>query len=366
LAEPDENLLSTLLRSWEEHRRAISMIRDIVMYMDRTYVSQHKLLPIYDTGLTIFRTVIINNSLVKEKFLRILLANVEKERKGQLIDHLTMKGILSMLVELSINGEKVYENEFESIFLFQSRVFYSNESQECLHQQSYSCIEYLTKVNQRYQQEEARLRNYLSKTTELKLLNILDVELLSNHAEALVHMERSGCQVMLHENNIVHLKQLCQLFMTRVPLKVQLIRDCMSQYIKRVGYEILADQEKTKEKPVMFVENILALKDKFDHIIQICLQVRERPFLLSLYLTLSLLLPQNDQKSLRVLKESFEEFMNKDNRTAAFLALFVDDLMKSGSKEMTESEAEEKLDKVSSSTSLLPFLTSPSSPVRSL
>lgn len=38
--------------------------------------------------------------------------------------------------------------------------------------------------------------------------------------------------------------------------------------------------------------------------------------------------------------------MNKDNRTAAFLALYVDDLMKSGAKEMTEAEAEEKLDKV--------------------
>jgi hypothetical protein len=165
-------------------------------------------------------------------------------------------------------------------------------------------------------------------------------------------MERSGCQAMLHDNNIPHLKQLCQLFMTRVPLKLQLIRDCISQYIKKVGYEILADQEKTKEKPVIFVENILALKDKFDLIIQTCLQVRR---LLLLYLLIPCLPSphpppplgrQNDQKSLRVLKESFEEFMNKDNRTAAFLALFVDDLMKSGSKEMTESEAEDKLDKV--------------------
>jgi cullin 3 len=49
---------------------------------------------------------------------------------------------------------------------------------------------------------------------------------------------------------------------------------------------------------------------------------------------------------LRVIKEAFEEFMNKDNRTAAFLALYVDDLMKTGAKEMTEAEAEDKLDKV--------------------
>jgi cullin 3 len=288
LSEPDEKLLLTLFKSWEEHRHAISMIRDIVMYLDRTYVCQQKLLSIDHTGFNIFRNVIINNSLIKEKLLRLLLSNIQNERNGELIDHLTMKGILTMLIELSIQNEKVYENEFETIFLFQTRQFYFNESHECLNQQSYSCIEYLTKVNQRYQEEELRLRNYLSKTTELKLFHILDVELLSNHAETLVQMERSGCQAMLHDNNIPHLKQLCQLFMTRVPLKLQLIRDCISQYIKKVGYEILADQEKTKEKPVIFVENILALKDKFDLIIQTCLQVRR---LLLLYLLIPCLPP---------------------------------------------------------------------------
>jgi hypothetical protein len=52
---------------------------------------------------------------------------------------------------------------------------------------------------------------------------------------------------------------------------------------------------------------------------------------------------------LKVLKESFEEFMNKDNRTAAFLALYVDDFMKSGAKEMSETEVEDQLDKVACS-----------------
>lgn len=47
--------------------------------------------------------------------------------------------------------------------------------------------------------------------------------------------------------------------------------------------------------------------------------------------------------------------MNKDNRSAAFLALYVDDLMKSGSKEMTEAEAEDKLDKVCLLTSSCPI-----------
>lgn len=246
------------------------MIRDIVMYMDRTYVSQRKLVPVYETGLVYFRTIILNNSIIKNKLQSILLTNIENERNGELIDITTMKGILHMFVELSINGEKVYENEFENIFLSQTRLYYQNESRQCINQ--YTCIEYVRKVETRFQQEQKRIVNYLAKTTEIKLFQALEQELITNHAEALVNMERSGCAVMLHENNILHLKQLCQLF-SRVPLKLQLIRDCMSEFIKKVGYEILADQEKTKEKPVIFVENILALKDKFDQIIQQCLNV---------------------------------------------------------------------------------------------
>lgn len=38
--------------------------------------------------------------------------------------------------------------------------------------------------------------------------------------------------------------------------------------------------------------------------------------------------------------------MNKDNRAAAYLAMYVDDLMKTGLKGVSETEAEEKLDQV--------------------
>jgi cullin 3 len=270
LLEPDEILLSTLFLSWQDHRTAISRIRDIVMYMDRTYVSQHKLLPVYETGLLIFKNIILNHSFLQTKLQTLLLTNIENERNGQLIDHPTMKGVLNMLVELSINGDKVYETEFETNFLTQTKLYYSKESNQCLHQ--YSCVEYIQKVENRFLQESKRCVAYLAKTTEMKLISVLELELISNHAEALVKMERSGCAVMLQENNISHLKQLCQLF-SRVPLKLQLIRECISEFIKKTGYEIVSDQEKTKEKPVVFVENILALKDKFDQIILHCLQV---------------------------------------------------------------------------------------------
>lgn len=38
--------------------------------------------------------------------------------------------------------------------------------------------------------------------------------------------------------------------------------------------------------------------------------------------------------------------MNKDNRPAAYIAMYVDELMKSGLKGMQESDAEDRMEKV--------------------
>lgn len=246
------------------------MIKDVVMYMNGNYVKNHKKLPVYECGLSIFRNTILYNSHIRNKLHQLLLLNIENERNGEIIDITTMKGLLSMLLELSINGERVYENEFENLFLYETKLYYEKESNRNLSE--YTCIEYIQKVELRFQQEHKRIVNYLSNTTELKLMSLLETELISNHANTIIFMEKSGCEVMLHENNVSHLKQLCQLFQ-RVPIKLQLIRDCISEQIKKCGYEIISDQEKTKDKPFILVERILELKEKFDHIISVCLQV---------------------------------------------------------------------------------------------
>jgi cullin 3 len=46
LVEPDQNLLPALLKAWEDHRTTIGMIRDVVMYMDKTHIIHKKLTPV--------------------------------------------------------------------------------------------------------------------------------------------------------------------------------------------------------------------------------------------------------------------------------------------------------------------------------
>jgi cullin 3 len=50
----DVRLLEEMARAWREHTITMIMIRDILMYMDRTYVTQQKRRPVYELGFLMF------------------------------------------------------------------------------------------------------------------------------------------------------------------------------------------------------------------------------------------------------------------------------------------------------------------------
>jgi hypothetical protein len=99
----------------------------------------------------------------------------------------------------------------------------------------------------------------------------------------------------------------------------------IGKFVVQSGSEILDNQECSKD-PIQFLKLILQLKDKFDRIIKDSFR--------------------SDKKIQKKLKESFEEFINKDNRCASHLATYIDDLLKSGMQGSTEEEIDSKLEKV--------------------
>ena len=120
----NDMLLKKLDETWRDHHHTMVMIRDILMYMDRTYVVQKKKIPVYDRGLLIFRDQITRADSVKDRLLTILLGNVERERRGEIIDRVLIKSTLSMLMHLGVKQREVYEVDFERPFLEATAAFY--------------------------------------------------------------------------------------------------------------------------------------------------------------------------------------------------------------------------------------------------
>jgi len=232
LSSLNNNFLSMLNQAWNDHQTAMVMIRDILMYMDRVYVQTYNVEPVYNLGLILFRDTVVRHPHIKDHIRQTLLDMVHKERRGELTDRSAIKNTCQMLMTLGIESRNVYYEDFEEPFLLQSAEFYRRESQNFLSENSASV--YIRKVDDRIREESERANHYLDKSTEPRIVKVLEDELISAHMKTIVEMENSGVYHMLKHDKHEDLSYMYKLF-HRVVNGLQTIADCMSSYLREQG-----------------------------------------------------------------------------------------------------------------------------------
>lgn len=311
--------LEELNAKWMDHNKALQMIRDILMYMDRTYVPTAHRIPVHELGLNLWRDNIIHSPMIHSRLLDTLLDLIDRERMGEVINRGLMRSITKMLMDL---GPAVYQDDFEKPFLEVSDSFYSGESQQFI--ECCDCGNYLKKAERRLNEEMERVSHYLDAGSEAKITSVVEKEMIANHMHRLVHMENSGLVNMLVDDRYEDLGRMYALF-RRVPDGLSTIRDVMTSYLRETGKQLVTDPERLKD-PVEFVQRLLDEKDKHDKIISVAFG--------------------NDKTFQNALNSSFEFFINLNNRSPEFISLYVDDKLRKGLKGATEEDVEVILDKV--------------------
>jgi cullin 3 len=319
----DDRLLEELKKQWDDHKTTMVMIRDILMYMDRNFVSQYKKVPVYEMGLMIFRENVSGHQRVRMRLLTLMLDNISAERRGEQVDRILLKHTVNMLHELGVQGKNVYRECFEEQFLDATRKFYQDESVQYISQNT--CSDYLIKAEKRIREEKARVENYLHESTMEKIQELCDEEWITAHYKNLIHMENSGCAWMFEHEKVRDLERMHLLF-NRVPQTLKEVQKVMIDCICNSGEDILKDPEKIKD-PVTFITAILKLKHKYDQFVKESFK-ESKDFQLTL-------------------KQAFESFLNKDTRTAQYLSLYVDDMFRKGLKNLsTDNEVDASLEQV--------------------
>ncbi|XP_022733424.1 cullin-3A-like [Durio zibethinus] len=311
--------LEELNRKWNDHNKALQMIRDILMYMDRTYIPNTRKTPVHELGLNLWRDNIIHSSKIQSRLLSMLLELVHRERTGEVIDRGLMRNIIKMLMDL---GSSVYQEDFEKPFLEVSAEFYRGESQKFI--ECCDCGDYLKKAEIRLNEEIDRVTHYLDVKSEAKITNVVEKEMIANHMTRLVHMENSGLVNMLLNDKYEDLGRMYNLF-KRVPNGLSMIRGVMTSHLRETGKQLVTDAERLKD-PVEFVQRLLDERDKYDNIISLAFS--------------------NDKTFQNALNSSFEYFINLNPRSPEFISLFVDDKLRKGLKGVSEEDVEIILDKV--------------------
>ncbi|CBI22194.3 unnamed protein product, partial [Vitis vinifera] len=237
--------LEELNRKWADHNKALQMIRDILMYMDRTFIPSTHKTPVHELGLNLWRDNIIHSAKIQTRLQDTLLDLVLRERTGEVINRGLMRNVIKMLMDL---GSSVYQDDFEKHFLEVSADFYRAESQQFI--ECCDCGEYLKKAERRLNEEMERVSHYLDAKSEAKITSVVEKEMVESHMQRLVHMENSGLINMLVDDKYEDLGRMYSLF-RRVPNGLFIIRDVMTSHIRSTGKQLVTDPERLKD-PVDF------------------------------------------------------------------------------------------------------------------
>ncbi len=274
------NFLQTLNAAWNDHQTSMVMIRDILMYMDRVYV-QNNHDSVYNVGLQLFRDKIVRHDNVGLHLRATLLDLIRNERRGEVIDRAAVRAACNMLMQLGIDSRAVYEEEFETHFLTQSAEFYNKESQTFLAENSASV--YIRRVEQRINEEKERAVHYLDQSTERRIVEVVEDELIRRHMKTIVDMENSGVVHMLTNQKTADLGCMYTLF-RRVADGHKTMAECLSQHLRAEGRGLVTTQQvedtagavATPAGPssatnagnpnaIVYVQGLLDLKDRYDH-----------------------------------------------------------------------------------------------------
>ncbi|KAJ5375309.1 hypothetical protein N7517_007315 [Penicillium concentricum] len=358
--EAGEKFLTVLKDAWEDHQLGMGMVTDVLMYMDRMVTSRtHP--PIYVACMALFRDHILRSPIragspltVMDVLESTILFMIQLERSGHIIERPLIRHCIQMLEGLyetatEEESSKLYLTEFEPAFLKTSKEFYQAEGQRLL--EMGDAATFCRLATQRITEEEERCRYMLSVTTESKVLELLDEQLIRNNIEEVVNLEGTGVRRMLDHDQLDGLQNV-YLLNKRVDKKKQALTKLVNTRIVEMGKEINAssillpqvpapsadkgekkpEKGKDKEKPqnqqtvsaIRWVDDILSLKRKFD-------DIWEHAF-------------ASDQGMQGSIGASFANFINMNSRNSEYLSLFFDENLKKGIKGKTESEVDVLLD----------------------
>ncbi|KAI9012912.1 Cullin family-domain-containing protein [Gaertneriomyces semiglobifer] len=314
------DILKTVCDSWTAHCRQMRLIRNIFLYLDRTYVLQTSgVRSLWDTGLELYRSCIMDDDEIRAWMVKELLREIETERRGEKVDRKLLRSLLRMLVELSI-----YFSVFDAPFREASEQFYKDEGRQltgALQNGEFTASalsQYLKHVEDRLQEETERSTpgiGYLDVGSRKALLAIVDKQLVKEHIATILG---KGMVDLMNDMRIPDLKRLHQLC-TRIA-SLDDLRKAFGSFVHRSGFAIIAH----KDRDPTMVEDLLAFKRKVDTMLAEAF-ARNPSFAHEVQL-------------------SFEKFINeRHDKPAELIAKYVDGKLRSP-KGVTEEEIESALD----------------------
>ncbi|KAJ6962609.1 cullin-1-like isoform X1 [Populus alba x Populus x berolinensis] len=329
----DEFMLRELVKRWANHKIMVRWLSRFFHYLDRYFIARRSLPPLNEVGLTCFRDLVYQevNSKAKDAVLDV----IGKERDGEQIDRALLKNVLDIFVEIGMSQMDHYEDDFEAHMLQGSGAYYSVKAANWIREDS--CPDYMIKAEECLKRERERVSHYLHSSSETKLVEKVQHELLVVHANQLLEKEHSGVHSLLRDDKLDDLSRMFRLY-HKVPHGLEPVSNVFKQHITAEGTALVQQAEDAASSQAanggvqeqVLIRKIIELHDKYMTYVTDCFQ--------------------NHTLFHKAMKEAFEIFCNKTvagSSSAEQLATFCDTILRKGGSEKLSDEAiEETLEKV--------------------
>ncbi|KAJ9547630.1 hypothetical protein OSB04_020173 [Centaurea solstitialis] len=330
----DEFMLRELVKRWANHKVMVRWLSRFFHYLDRYFIARRSLPALNEVGLTCFRESVYEET--KGKARDAVIALIDQEREGEQIDRALLKNVLDIYVEIGMGQMDYYVNDFETAMLADSAAYYSRKASNWIVEDC--CPDYMLKAEDCLRKEKERVSHYLHSSSEPKLLENVQNELLVIYSSQLLEKEHSGCRTLLRDDKVDDLSRMYRLF-SKIPKGLDPVANMFKQHVTAEGMALVQQAEDAASNKAenvggpqeqVFVRKIIELHDKFMAYVTDCFV--------------------NHTLFHKALKEAFEVFCNKivaGCSSAELLASYCDNILKKGGSEKLSDEAiEETLDKV--------------------
>lgn len=209
-------------KAWRDYKFSISVLNGVCRYLNRHWVSREReergddsansIYEIYDLGLIEWRDDMYKK--LSKNLMSEIMKVIQKERNDEssMDNQLLLKKIIQeSFVELGLKRKiagkdshehdlHIYQDGFEQPFLKETEQYYQKESNEFI--SSNSVVDYLLKVEKRFEEEQRRVQTYLDNSTAKKVEGVCVKVLINAHITRL-HEE---FKVLLEQYKVSNLK----------------------------------------------------------------------------------------------------------------------------------------------------------------
>ncbi|QDZ25877.1 cullin [Chloropicon primus] len=332
-SESGQAFLQQLVHSWSDYTRAMQNIRDILMYMNKTFVKQHNKTPVHELGNKLWNENLLQRPLVRSILRQVISEAILKFREscqasaesggGGAGNHQENK-LISAVAKMAMDiGPKVYEEVVEAPIQQDTQAFYRAFSQQAISEKS--CPEYLRSLRRCLEDESRMVDMYLFEGSKSKVISKVEEEMIQNQVDVMINMEGSG---LLHQLKGRHYGELELMYSmlkrspNGLPAAIAVLRDNITE----TGTKIIQQRVSTSSDSMQVVNQLIEERALYDTVIRESLH--------------------GDKAFSNAIQLCFEKVLNSNPATPEYLSVYLDANLRKDLKGKADEEAEAIIDRV--------------------